>query len=291
MRGVILAGGTGARLWPATRALSKQALPIHDKPMIYYPLTTLMLAGLRDMLIITAPRDAALFHAMLGDGSQWGVRLSYATQDEPRGIADALLIARDFIAGERVALILGDNLFFGHDLGGRLRAAAAIEAGACIFAYRVRDPGRYGVVVFDADEGVIDIEEKPTQPRSDWAVTGLYFYDARAADFAAELQPSSRGELEITDLNLRYLREGALRVDRLGRGFAWLDTGTHDSLHDASAFVRTIESRQGLKVACPEEVALTLGYIGAADVARMGRDMGASEYGRYLMDLARTAAR
>jgi glucose-1-phosphate thymidylyltransferase len=287
MKGVILAGGAGTRLFPATRVVSKQLLPVYDKPMIYYPLTTLMLAGLRDILVITTPHDAGLFQKLLGDGAQWGLRLSYAQQDEPRGLADAYIIARDFVEGGCSAMILGDNLFFGHNLAERLRAAATQSSGATVFAHRVSDPERYGVVQFDADGRPVDIVEKPQKPVSDWAVTGLYFYDGKAPDFAAALEPSPRGELEITDLNRMYLERGELTVETLGRGFAWLDTGTHDSLHEASAFIQTLERRQGLKVACPEEVALSLGYVDAAHVERLGQDLIQSEYGRYLVDVAR----
>jgi glucose-1-phosphate thymidylyltransferase len=288
MKGIILAGGAGTRLFPATRVISKQLLPVYDKPMIYYPLTTLMLAGARDILIITTPRDAPLFQALLGDGAQWGLRLSYAQQDRPRGLADAFIIGRDFLEGGPSVMILGDNLFFGHNLPEHLRAAAARSAGATVFAYRVSDPERYGVVQFDTEGRAIQIVEKPQAPISDWAVTGLYFYDGKAPEFAAQLKPSLRGEIEITDLNRMYLERGELKVEVLGRGFAWLDTGTHDSLHEASSFVRTIEHRQGLKVACPEEVALVLGYVDAAHVQRLGEELKSSEYGRYLMDIARS---
>lgn len=289
MRGIILAGGAGTRLYPATRAISKQLLPVYDKPMVYYPLTTLMLAGIREILIISTPRDTPLFRETLGDGSQWGLALHYAVQERPNGLAEAYIIGRDFVDNGPSALILGDNLFFGHDLAKRLRTAALRRSGATVFAYHVRDPERYGVVTFDAQNRATAIEEKPKSPASNWAVTGLYFYDGRAAELAAALKPSQRGELEITDLNRAYLEAGALTVEQLGRGFAWLDTGTHDSLHEAAAFIRTLEHRQGLKVACPEEVALVQGYIDAAAVERLGRAMGASDYGRYLIDLARGA--
>lgn len=289
MKAIILAGGAGTRLYPATRAISKQLLPVYDKPMIYYPLTTLMLAGIRDILVISTPRDTPLFRDVLGDGGQWGVRLSYAVQEKPNGLAEAFIIGRDFVGGERSALVLGDNLFFGHDLANRLKATVVRKNGATVFGYHVSDPERYGVVTFDKNGRALDIEEKPTSPKSNWAVTGLYFYDERAPEIAASLHPSPRGELEITDLNRVYLEEGVLNVEQLGRGFAWLDTGTHDSLHEASAFIRTLEHRQGLKVACPEEVALSEGYIGPEDVERIGRSMGSSEYGRYLIDLARAA--
>lgn len=291
MKGIILAGGAGTRLHPATRAISKQLLPVYDKPMIYYPLTTLMLAGVHQILVISTPRDTPLFQQLLGDGSQWGVGLSYAVQDTPRGLADAFIVGRDFIGGAPSALILGDNLYFGHGLAARLRAARDQRNGATVFAYRVSDPERYGVVAFDAAEKPISIEEKPKQPKSDWAVTGLYFYDGRACEFAAGLQPSARGELEITDLNALYLARGELAVERLGRGFAWLDTGTHESLHEAGAFIKAIQNRQGLIVASPEEVAFTQGYIDAAQLEQLGRDMGPSEYGRYLVELATSAER
>jgi glucose-1-phosphate thymidylyltransferase len=287
MKGIILAGGSGTRLYPATRVVSKQLLPVYDKPMIYYPLTTLMLIGIRDILVISTPRDTPMFEQVLGDGSQWGVSLSYAVQTAPRGLADAYIVGRDFVANERSALILGDNLFFGHNLGERMREPTQRQNGATVFAYRVSNPERYGVVAFDANGRATSIEEKPETPASDWAVTGLYFYDERAADFAASLKPSKRGELEITDLNRLYLQRGELNVEQLGRGFAWLDTGTHDSLHDAAAFVKAIENRQGLKVACPEEVALSLGYVDADHVERLGREMANTDYGRYLIEIAR----
>jgi glucose-1-phosphate thymidylyltransferase len=287
MKGIILAGGLGTRLYPATRGLSKQLLPVYDKPMIYYPLTTLMLAGIRDILVISTPHDTPLFERILGDGGQWGIGLRYAVQDAPGGLAEAYRIGRDFVDGQPSALILGDNLFFGHTLGERLRQAREQRTGATIFAYRVSDPARYGVVELDAAGHAQSIEEKPRQPKSDWAVTGLYFYDGKASDYAAALQPSARGELEITDLNRTYLERGELSVELLGRGFAWLDTGTHESLHEASAFIKAIQHRQGLVVASPEEIALTQGYVDAAHVARLGHEMGASDYGRYLVEIAR----
>lgn len=288
MKGIVLAGGTGSRLFPATRAISKQLLPVFDKPMIYYPLTTLMMMGVLDILIISTPHDLPLFQRVLGDGSQWGVSLGFATQDTPRGLADAYRVGRDFVAGEPSALILGDNLFFGHGLVERLRHARAALTGATLFAYRVSDPERYGVLEFDARERAIGIEEKPAQPKSDWAVTGLYLYDGKASEYAASLAPSARGELEITDLNRLYLERGEANVERLGRGFAWLDTGTHDSLHEASAFVKAIQHRQGLVIASPEEVAFSQGFIDAAQLEKLGREIGSSEYGRYLIDLAQS---
>ncbi|MBN8605799.1 MAG: glucose-1-phosphate thymidylyltransferase RfbA [Caulobacterales bacterium] len=288
MKGIVLAGGTGSRLFPATRAISKQLLPVFDKPMIYYPLTTLMMMGVRDILIISTPHDLPLFQRVLGDGRQWGVSLGFATQDAPRGLADAYRVGRDFVAGEPSALILGDNLFFGHGLVERLRHARAALTGATLFAYRVSDPERYGVLEFDARERAIGIEEKPAQPKSDWAVTGLYLYDGKASEYAASLAPSARGELEITDLNRLYLERGEANVERLGRGFAWLDTGTHDSLHEASAFVKAIQHRQGLVIASPEEVAFSQGFIDAAQLEKLGREIGSSEYGRYLIDLAQS---
>lgn len=286
MKGIILAGGSGTRLYPATRAISKQLLPVYDKPMIYYPLTTLMFAGIRDILIISTPRDTPLFHDALGDGVQWGLNLSYAVQDSPRGLADAFIVGRDFVGGEPAALILGDNLYFGHNMSMLARAAGQRTKGATVFAYRVSDPERYGVVEFNAKGRALRIEEKPQAPRSHWAVTGLYFYDDQVCDLAANLKPSPRGELEITDLNRIYLERGELHVEKMGRGFAWLDTGTHDSLHEASSFIRTIEHRQGLKIACPEEVAFKLGWIDAEAVNRIGQSMNNTEYGRYLIELA-----
>ncbi len=285
MRGIVLAGGSGTRLYPLTHAISKQLLPVYDKPLIYYPLTTLMLAGIRDILIISTPRDTPLFKQALGDGSQWGITLSYAIQPEPRGIAQAFIIGADFIAGQPCALVLGDNIFFGHAMGDFLRQASARRQGATVFAYRVRAPGRYGVVEFDAHGRVISVEEKPKQPKSDWAVTGIYFYDEDVTDRARTLKPSARDELEITDLNNLYLAEGKLHVELMGRGFAWLDTGTHETLHEASAFIKIIEARQGLKVACPEEIAFNMGYVSAADVERQVRTLGDTEYARYLLDL------
>jgi glucose-1-phosphate thymidylyltransferase len=283
MRGIVLAGGSGSRLYPATLAVSKQLLPVFDKPMIYYPLGVLMLAGIRDILIITTPAERSRFEALLGDGSVYGIRLSYAEQAEPRGLADAFIVGRAFIGNEPVALILGDNIFYGAGLVGLVRAAVETGEGATVFAYPVEDPQRYGVVEFDPATGrAISIEEKPAQPKSGWAVTGLYFYDNDVVDIAARLEPSARGELEISDVNRAYLERGSLRVARLGRGYAWLDTGTHDSLHDAGSFVRTIEKRQGLKVMCLEEIALELGYLAPDDLRRRADQLGVTEYADYL---------
>lgn len=289
MKGIVLAGGSGTRLFPLTIAMSKQLLPVYDKPMIYYPLTTLMLAGVRDILIISTPRDTPVFRQALGDGSQWGVKLSYAVQDEPRGIAEAFIIGADFIDSSPCALILGDNIFFGHSMGEYLRAAAERRKGATVFAYRVSDPERYGVVEFDADNRAVRLEEKPKQPTSDWAVTGIYFYDGSVTERARKLKPSPRGELEITDLNKLYLEEGNLHVEMMGRGFAWLDTGTHESLHEAATFIKVIEMRQGLKIACPEEIAYNLGYISAAQVEQQANKLGKTEYAKYLLDIVRHA--
>jgi len=290
-RGIILAGGSGTRLYPATRAVSKQLLPIYDKPMIYYPLSTLMLAGVRDILVISTPRDTPTFEQLLGDGSQWGLRLQYAVQPNPGGLAQALLIGREFLGGAPSVLILGDNLFYGHDLPERL-AAADRRDGATVFAYHVGDPERYGVVAFHADGRATSIEEKPAQPKSSFAVTGLYFYDGRASALADSLKPSARGELEITDLNRLYLEQGSLSVEVMGRGYAWLDTGTHTSLLEASQFIETIERRQGLKIACPEEIAYRQGFIDAAQLAQLAAAFGrGSEYGRYLQALHDEAGR
>ena len=284
-KGIILAGGSGTRLYPLTHVVSKQLMPVYDKPMIYYPLTTLMLAGIRDVLIVTTAQDQPLFRQALRDGRQWGARFSYAVQPTPGGLAQAFLIGRDFIGGDGCALILGDNIFYGHGLPGYLRRAVARERGATIFGYRVEDPQRYGVVEFDAEGRVLGIEEKPLHPRSHYAVTGLYFYDNRVVEIAAGLRPSVRGELEITDVNRRYLELGELRVERLGRGFAWLDTGTHGALLQAANFIETIEQRQGLKVACPEEIAYRLGWISSREVALLAEPLKQSGYGQYLLSL------
>ena len=285
MKGIVLAGGSGTRLYPITRALSKQLLPVYDKPMVYYPLSTLMLAGIRDVLVITTPEDRAQFERLLGNGAQWGIRLSYAVQPRPEGLAQAFLIGADFIGNDRVALVLGDNVFFGHGLPEILQRAAARETGATIFAYQVRDPERYGVVSFDSAGRALTIAEKPANPASRWAVTGLYFYDHDVVRHAREVRPSARGELEITDLNMRYLAAGALHVELMGRGFAWLDTGTFDALIDAGTFVHTLEARQGMKIACPEEVAYRMGFITREELLKLADALEKSGYGQYLRSL------
>ncbi|WP_353861947.1 glucose-1-phosphate thymidylyltransferase RfbA [Azospirillum formosense] len=285
MKGIILAGGAGTRLYPLTQVTSKQLLPVFDKPMIYYPLSTLMLAGIRDIMVITTPEDQSQFHRLLGDGSQWGISLSYAVQQKPEGLAQAFLIGRSFVGSDRVCLILGDNIFFGHDLETALLRAANRSEGATVFGYHVRDPKRYGVVNFDATGRPVAIEEKPAEPKSNYAVTGLYFYDNSVLDIAATIRPSARGELEITDVNNVYLRRGDLFVERLGRGYAWFDTGTHQSLLQAGEFVQTIEARQGLKIAAPEEIAWRKGFIGSEQLQRIALPLAKSGYGKYLLDL------
>jgi len=282
MKGIILAGGSGTRLYPLTLAVSKQLVPIYDKPMIYYPLSTLMLAGIRDILVITTPHEQDAFRRLLGDGAALGIHIGYAAQPKPEGLAQAFIIGREFVGRDPVALALGDNIFHGNDLSEIMRRAALRETGATVFAYRVRDPQRYGVVWFDETGRAVGLEEKPSQPKSPYAVTGLYFYDNRVLDVAAELRPSPRGELEITDVNRAYLEWGDLHVEVLGRGMAWLDTGTHEALLQASNFIQAIEQRQGLKVACPEEIAFKLGFIGAEEVLRIARSMRHNEYGQYL---------
>jgi glucose-1-phosphate thymidylyltransferase len=285
LKGIVLAGGSGTRLYPITRGVSKQLLPVYDKPMIYYPLSTLMLAGIRDILVITTPTDRCQFETLLGDGSQWGIRLSYAEQPKPTGLAEAFIIGADFIGRDRVALVLGDNIFFGHGLPELLTNAANREHGATVFAYHVRDPERYGVVTFDENDQPVGIEEKPKNPGSNWAITGLYFFDNDVVRHASRVKPSARGELEITDLQICYLSARTLHVERMGRGFAWLDTGTFESLIDAASFVQTLETRQGMKIACLEEIAFRLGFIDRNQVLHLAKSLEKSGYGKYLIEL------
>ena len=286
-KGIILAGGSGTRLYPITQAISKQLLPVYDKPMIYYPLSVLMLAGIREVLVINTPHEQALFKNLLGDGSQWGIEISYAVQPSPDGLAQAFLIGREFIAGDPCALVLGDNIFFGHGFSELLKRASTRDHGATVFGYLVRDPERYGVAEFDKTGRVVGLEEKPAKPKSSYAVTGLYFYDGRVCDYAANLKPSPRGELEITDLNRCYLHDSSLMLEKLGRGFAWLDTGTHESLVEASSYVETIENRQGLKVCCPEEIAYVNGWIDAEQVLRLAQPLSKNGYGQYLQQMVK----
>jgi len=289
-KGIILAGGSGTRLHPATLAMSKQLLPVYDKPMVYYPLSTLMLAGIRDVLVISTPQDTPRFAALLGDGSRWGMNLSYCVQPSPDGLAQAFILGRAFIGGAPSALVLGDNIFYGHDLAALMARAGSRGEGASVFAYHVHDPERYGVVEFDSARRALSIEEKPKAPKSNYAVTGLYFYDAQVCDIAASIQPSARGELEITEVNARYLHQSQLEVEIMGRGYAWLDTGTHDSLLEAGQFIATLEKRQGLKVACPEEIAFRAGWIDAASLERQAQPMLKNGYGQYLMQVLKERA-
>lgn len=284
-KGVILAGGSGTRLYPVTQAVSKQLIPVYDKPMVYYPLSTLMLGGIRDVLLISTPHDTPLFAELLGDGSRWGMNIQYAVQPSPDGLAQAFIIGRDFVGNHPSALVLGDNIFYGHDLVKKLRSADERASGASVFAYHVHDPERYGVVAFDKQQRAINIEEKPKVPQSNYAVTGLYFYDQQVCDIAADIKPSARGELEITDVNSRYLEQGQLSVEVLGRGYTWLDTGTHDSLLEAASFIATLQKRQGLQVACPEEIAFRQGWINAEQLEVLAHPMGKNGYGQYLLSL------